>query len=317
MNHIDRREFLKRSALLGGSAFLGGPLLGQQGARPEPIMAFQGDLVDISVVQGADYFKSTRQAVTQLGGMGNFVPKGAKVAILPNVQRWHPGTFTKPDIVRAVVQMCRQAGAAEVNCLSWLDMKNWEATGLAEVLKEEGAELKIVASEEANFKTVKVTNGSALDEAMIMKEFYNNDVFIDIPITKDHAGNKFTGTMKNLMGLNYRVNNRGKFHMENWTTDVNAIRHLEHCIVDLNTVVKPHLCVVDATEFIITNGPMGPGDIIQPQKVIAGVDRVALDAFCTTLWDIQAEDIVAITHAHARGLGNMNLSELSIKETRL
>ena len=34
-----------------------------------------------------------------------FVPKGAKVAILPNVQRWHPGTFTKPDIVRAIARL--------------------------------------------------------------------------------------------------------------------------------------------------------------------------------------------------------------------
>jgi uncharacterized protein (DUF362 family) len=239
------------------------------------------------------------------------------VAILPNVQRWHPGTFTKPEIVRAIVQMCRQAGAAEVNCLSWLDMKNWESTGLDMVLKEEGAKLKLVSSEESNFKPVKVPNHVSLDEAMIMKEFYNNDVFIDIPITKDHAGNKFTGTMKNLMGLNYRVNNRSKFHKENWTTDVNAIRHLEQCIVDLNTLAKPTLCVVDATEFIITNGPMGPGDLIKPQKVIAGVDRVSLDAYCTTLWDIEAKDIIAITHAHERGLGNMNLDALNIQEVKL
>jgi uncharacterized protein (DUF362 family) len=256
-------------------------------------------------------------AVAQLGGMEKFVPKGAKVAILPNVQRWHPGTFTKPGIVRAIVQMCKKAGAAEVNCLSWLGMKNWESTGLDKVLKEEGASLKLIASEEANFKPVKVSGGVSLDEAMIMKEFYNNDVFINIPITKDHAGNKFTGTMKNLMGLNYRVNNRSKFHKENWTTDMNAIRHLEQCIVDLNIPIKPDLCVVDATEFIVTNGPMGPGEIIKPQKVIAGVDRVAVDAFCTTLWDIEAKDIIAITHAHKRGLGNMNLSELTIKETKL
>jgi uncharacterized protein (DUF362 family) len=119
------------------------------------------------------------------------------------------------------------------------------------------------------------------------------------------------------MGINYRVNNRSKFHQENWTTDVNAIRHLEQCIVDLNSVVKTHLCVVDATEFIITNGPMGPGEVIKPQTVIAGVDRVALDAYCTTLWDIKAEDIWAITHAHKRGLGNMNLSDLAIKKTKI
>jgi uncharacterized protein (DUF362 family) len=315
MSTIDRRGFMKKSAQMGMSAVMGGVLLGR---RPEGIAyAWEGDLIDVSVVKGGDYFQSTQKAVAQLGGMQKFVPKGAKVAILPNVQRWHPGTFTKPGIVRAVVQMCKQAGAAEVNCLSWLDMKNWEATGLAAVLKEEGAKLRLIASEEANFKTVKVANGASLDEAMIMKELYNNDVFIDMPITKDHAGNKFTGTMKNLMGINYRVNNRSKFHLENWTTDKNAIRHLEQCIVDLNTLVKPTLCVVDATEFIITNGPMGPGEITRPQKVIAGVDRVALDAYCTTLWDIEAKDIIAITHAHKRGLGNMNLDNLSIKEAKL
>jgi uncharacterized protein (DUF362 family) len=315
MADIDRREFIKKGTQAGLSVLAGGALLGQD------VDAFsyvwEGDLVDISVVQGPDTYQITKTAVAQLGGMEKFVPKGARVALLPNVQRWHPGTFTKPEIVRAVVQMCRQAGALEVNCLSWLEMKNWEATGLAPVLKQEGASLKLIVSEEANFKPVKVRNGGSLDEAMIMREFFNHDVFINMPVTKDHAGNRFTGTMKNLMGLNFQLNNRGKFHLENWTTDADAIRHLERCIVDLNTLIKPTLCVVDATEFIITNGPMGPGDIICPRKVVAGVDRVALDAYCTTLWDIEAEDIFAITHAHERGLGNMKLEELSIKETRL
>ena len=77
-------------------------------------------------------------------------------------------------------------------------MENWEKTGLAAVLKEEGANLKLAGSEEANFKPVKVPMGKALKEAMIMKEFFNNDVFIDIPITKDHAGNKAEQTADNI-----------------------------------------------------------------------------------------------------------------------
>lgn len=315
MTKIGRREFMRKSAKMGLFAAVGSQYLSQ---RPTPIAyAEEGELVDISVVTGLDNFQATNRAVAQLGGMEKFVRRGARVAILPNVQRWNPGTFTKPGIVRAVVQMCKQAGAKEINCLSWLEMKNWEATGLAAVLKEEGANLKLVGGEEVNFKPIKIPKGTSLDEAMVMKELYNNDVFIDIPVTKDHAGNKFTGTMKNLMGINYRVSNRAKFHQPNWTTDINAIRHLDQCIVDLNTVVKPHLCVVDATEFIITNGPMGPGKVIKPQKVIAGVDRVALDAYCTTLWDIKAEDIWAIAHAHERGLGNMNLQDLAIREVKL
>ena len=265
------------------------------------------------MVKGADYLKSTEKAVELLGGMSGFVPKDAKVALLPNVQRWNPGTFTKPEILRAVIQMCQKSGAAEVNILSWLDMRNWESTGLAAVIKEEGATLKLIPREEALYKTVPIPYGEGMKDALIMKEFFNHDVFINMPVTKDHAGNKFTGTMKNLMGLNFATHNRSNFHMPDWTTDAGAIKHLEDCIVDLNTAVKPTLCVVDATEFIITNGPMGPGEIIKPQQVIAGVDRVAIDALCTTLWDIRAADIIQITEAHKRGLGNMNFDQADLK----
>lgn len=311
----DRREFFKKSAQVGLSSFLGGGLLLQ---RPEAsVYLWDGQLADLSAVTGMDYYKSTYKAVEILGGMEKFVKKGAKVALLPNVQRWHPGTFTKPDIVRAVIQMCKKAGAAEVNVLSWLGKKNWEATGLDAVIKEEKANLKLADREEALFKTVSIPSGTAMKDAMILKELYNNDVFIDMPITKDHAGNKFTGTMKNLMGINFPTHNRSNFHKENWTTDINAIRHLDECIVDLNTVVKPTLCVVDATEFIITNGPMGPGEITKPLKVLAGVDRVSLDAYCTTLWDVKVENCTQITDAHKRGLGNMDLSQVKVVEIRL
>jgi uncharacterized protein (DUF362 family) len=306
---MNRRDFLKKSALVGATAVAGGKMFSGT--------AWAGQGTDISVVSGADYYKSTKAAIKALGGMGGFVKKGAKVALLPNVQRWNPGTFTKPGILRAVIQMCKEVGAAEVNVLSWLGERNWESTGLSTVIKEEGASLKMVPREEALYKTIPVPGGMGMKDVMIMKEFFNNDVFIDMPITKDHAGNKFTGTMKNLMGLNFATHNRSNFHKENWTSDPDAIRHLENCIVDLNVPIKPNLCVVDATEFIITNGPMGPGEVVKPQKVIAGTDRVALDTFCTTLWDIRVEDIICINEAHKRGLGNMDLSQATIKKLQI
>jgi len=313
---IGRREFIARSAKLGFSFAVGGSFMKDEKAHGA-LPSASGQGIDVAVVQGADYGRCTTKAVELLGGMGKFVPKDSRVAILPNVQRWHPGTFTKPDIVRAVVRMCRQAGAKEVNCLSWLEMENWEKTGLAVALKEEGAELKLVANEEINFKPIKVPRGKALDEAMLMKELGNNDVFIDMPITKDHAGNKFTGTMKNLMGLNFRQNNRAKFHKENWTTDINAIKHLDQCIADLNTIVKPVLCIVDATEFIVTNGPMGPGEITRPQKVVVGVDRVAIDAYCCTLWGLKPDQIFQIQMGYEHGLGEIDPTKVKIKEAAI
>ncbi len=68
------------------------------------------------------------------------------------------------------------------------------------------------------------------------------------------------------------------------------------------------------SEFIITNGPFGPGEIIKPQKVVAGTDRVAMDAYCASLWGLKAEDIFMIRHADAQKLGRMNLRSVKILE---
>jgi len=311
VNKIGRREFVKSTAKIGLSAALGGSLIHQ---FVDNSLAFGKEKPDLAVATGSDYLKSTRMAVELLEGIESFVKKGSRVALLPNTQSRHPGTYTNPDIVRAVIRMCKDAGAEKVNCLSWLTRKHWEDSGLAQAVEEEGANLKLIdQNDESQYKPVPIPQGKALKEAQIMKEFFNSDVFIDMPITKDHAGNKFTGTMKNLMGLNYRKNNR-TFHQEGWQTEASAIEHLDQCIADLNTVIQPTLCVVDATELITTNGPFGPGELIKPQKVIVGVDRVAVDSYCTTLWGMEPQDIIMIQKGHEHGLGEINLKKLTIKE---
>jgi uncharacterized protein (DUF362 family) len=185
---------------------------------------------------------------------------------------------------------------------------------LKKAVDEQGAKLIVVnRRDESLFKPVPVPKGKALKEARIMKELFNYDLLIDIPITKDHAGNKFTGTLKNLMGLNSPMNNR-TFHKPNWKTDINDIRHLDQSIADLNTVITPALCIVDATEFIITNGPFGPGKLHKPNQVVAGVDRVAIDAYCCTLWGLEPGNIITITRAHEHQLGQIDLKKVKIKK---
>jgi len=312
---IRRREFVKEAAKIGFSAAIGSSTIYQiMNSFPR---AFGKENIDIAVVSGSDYMNSTTRAVELLGGIEKFVPKDSKVAILANTQSRHPGTYTKPEIIRAVIRMCKKAGAREINCVSLLTMKHWEGTGLAQVVEEEGVNLKLVdRDDESLFKPVPIPDSKALKEAQIMKEFFNNDIFINIPVTKDHAGNKFTGTMKNLMGLNSSKSNRS-FHKEDWKTNRSSIEHLDQCIADLNTVIKPDLCIVDATEFITTNGPMGPGKLVKPQKVIAGIDRVAIDAYCTTLWGMNARDIIMINKGYEHKLGEINLQKVKIKEIKV
>lgn len=308
---IERREFLRTGLRAGLTTAVAGSLLHRFGLSP--LGAQDKQLPDVAAVAGEHYGLNAAKAVELLGGMGRFVPQNSRVLILANVQSSHPGTFTNPAVVRTVIRLCKEAQAKEINLVSLQALKNWESTGLAQVAAEEGAELKLVPRDESNFKAVPVPSGKTLREARIMNIFFDHDVFINMPVTKDHAGNKFTGTMKNLMGLNASPSNR-TFHKENWQTDAGAIEHLDQCIADLNTVITPSLNVVDATEFITTNGPFGPGEIARPKKVVAGVDRVAIDAYCASLWGLRGDDIIMIKRGQDHNLGRLNLKTVRIKE---
>ncbi|OGD27645.1 MAG: hypothetical protein A2V57_10675 [Candidatus Aminicenantes bacterium RBG_19FT_COMBO_65_30] len=311
---IGRRDFFKKSAQAGLTLALGSKLAAAEAAPAASGRAAKA--ADVAVGIGEDYGQAAAKAVELLGGIKTFVPKGARVALLPNVQSRHPGSFTKPEVLKAVIRLCKIAGAREINCLSWQTMKQWEDTGLKAVIDEEGAGLKLFEKDESLFKAVPVPGGQALKEARVLADLFSHDLLINMPITKDHAGNKFTGTMKNLMGLNSPVNNR-TFHRPNWKTDPNDVAHLEQSIVDLNKAVKPALNIVDATEFITTNGPFGPGELIKPQKVVAGTDRVAVDAYCAALWGLQAEDIIQIKRAAEQGLGEIDPAKIVVREARV
>jgi uncharacterized protein (DUF362 family) len=307
---IDRREFLKSGTT--AAALLTGALAKPFGAAGA--LSGAEAAPDVVVVRGQDPQAGAEKAVALLGGMGRFVRKGAKVAILPNTQSRHPGTFTKPEIVRAVVRMCRKAGAAEVNCLSWLPQKSWEATGLAAVLKEEGAALKLVDPKaEALFRLVALPKGKVLREARIMEELFKTDVLINLPITKDHAGNRFTGAMKNMMGLNFAAVNR-TFHSGDFKTKPDDIERLDQCIADLNLAVTPALHIVDATEIITTNGPFGPGELLRPRKIVAGVDRIAVDSYCAGILGLSPGEVLMIRKGFEHGLGKMDLGRVKVRE---
>lgn len=306
---ISRRTFIKTSAAIGVGSVLGKTLAADA--------VFGGESIDIAVVTGDDYLANAKKAVGLLGGIERFVPKNAKVALLPNPQSSNPGTHTKPAILRAAIQMCKAAGAGEIACLSWLPEKYWNNTGLQQVVESEKVKLVLTnMKDESRFTPVPIPKGVALKEAHVMKTFFDYDLLINIPITKEHSGNNFTCSMKNLMALTAPATNQ-IFHKKDWKTNIDSIRHLEQCIADLNTIVDPALFLVDATEFITTNGPFGPGELLKPRKVVAGTDRVAVDAYCATLFGYAPGDIVAIAKAYEHGIGEIDLSKVKIKEVEL
>ncbi len=90
-------------------------------------------------------------------------------------------------------------------------------------------------------------------------------------------------------------------------------------IADLATVLRPQLTILDALRILKTGGPSGPGDVDPGNKVIAGIDPVAVDAFGVGLstWNretLRPDQVGYIRYAAEHGLGTMKLDSLRIVE---
>ena len=51
-----------------------------------------------------------------------------------------------------------------------------------------------------------------------------------------------------------------------------------------------------------------------PGKVVAGTDRVAVDAYCASLWGLDPKDIVQIRRGAEQGLGRIDLDKVVVRE---
>ena len=196
---ITRRSFIKGSTALGVTSILGG---GIDGWIHKP--AFAAGDIDIAAVRGADYFENTIKAVELLGGMGKFVPRQARVGLLINSPWDNPGSYVRPDITLAVIRMCREAGAKEIGVFKNLSDGYWRRSALSEKFRDE---VQSITSLEGNYTEVAIPGGRSLKNAKVAKGLLDCDVFINIPIAKDHSGIGFTGTMKNMMGVTSSTTN--------------------------------------------------------------------------------------------------------------
>jgi uncharacterized protein (DUF362 family) len=261
-----------------------------------------------------NYFENTMDAVNFLGGMGKFVSKGSKVSILPNSLRKTPGTHVQQNILLAVIDMCYNSGAKEIIFIKDVVAGYWDESSLSNDHREMIKNIKVPASE---FIVKPIPDGKKLKEAHIDKAVFESDVFINVSIAKHHVGTNCSGILKNLMGASSHNPTNRFMHFgntpntEDWYENVDF---LSQCIADLNTLKQPDLCIADAVEFLISNGPFGPGETNRKDTVTAGTNAVSTDAYCTRFLNLTPDKVPYIGKANESDLGEMDMNKVSIKE---
>ena len=305
---MKRREFLEYQ--LKGALWL-------SAATPVLMMPDRGLAAtqpDVAVVKGAPA-AAARAAVEMLGGMKAFVKRGQRVLIKPNMSFAQPveaATNTHPDVVRELAIMCKEAGASSVLVLDHTlasPQRCLELSGIQAAGSTVDPDMVHAVNDSGFYRETPIRDAVRMSSNEILKEALRCDVLIAAPVAKSHSSTGVSLSMKGMMGLVY---DRRSMH---W-------KGLDDCIVDLCTVLRADLAVIDASRVLSTSGPGGPGKVLNEKTVIASPDMVAADACAVGMFEwygrrYQARQVGHIKTAHERGLGRMDVENLTVRSIAL
>jgi uncharacterized protein (DUF362 family) len=262
----------------------------------------------LSHVTGKNYHELVARVLEPLGGIGKFVKTGDNVVIKPNMA-WDrspdQAANTHPLVVKALVEQSLDAGAKKIMVFDRTcneERRCYVNSGIQEALKTvRDNRLKFYHPDSRKFVPVNIERGKAVRKLEIYKDALEADTYINVPVAKHHSLSRLTLGLKNSMGV--LGGNRGQMHHD-----------LGQKLADLATVVRPKLTVIDATRILLRNGPQGGNidDVKILDTIIASADPVACDAYATTLFDMQPEDIKSTVAAYKLGLGEMDLARMRI-----
>ncbi len=302
---MKRRDFIRRSvaaSVASGALFSMG--------RWNSLLASGTSLdlpFDLVAVKNGNPMEMFDQGIAALGGMKNFIKPNQTVVVKPNIG-WDSAperaANTNPELVGHIVKHCLAAGAKKVivfdkTCDEWT--RCYKNSGIEKAVKDNGGQM-VTGAMEADYRPVKIAKGVTLKEAKVHKAILDSDVFINVPILKNHGGAQMSLTMKNLMGI---VWDRRYYHANG----------LHQCIADFATYRKPDLNVIDGFRVMKRNGPRGVSvnDVATMKYQILSTDMVASDTAATKIFGIETASVKHIGIAEGLGVGTTDLDSLNIK----
>jgi len=207
--------------------------------------------------------------------------KGKKVALKANYNSADPfPASTHLDTLRTFVNGLKQAGAEKITLAERSGMGDTrtvlEQRGVTKLAAELGFEV-LVLDELAEEGWVRLKpKGSHWKRGFLLaKLFHDADKVIQTCCLKTHRfGGHFTMSMKNSVGLVVRYDPQDGY---DYMAELHSSENQRLMIAEINQTYENHLVIMDAAKAFVTGGPES-GDLVSPNVILAGKDRVAMDA---------------------------------------
>ena len=315
---IDRRTFARRvartffmAAATGGLGLTFWDRVGPRAKSPQgndlvlPEFFTPGRTPQIAIARGFDRYPGVGAAINALGGMKAFIQPGDRVLLKVNAAFATPpalGATTHPEMVSAVVRLCKEAGAGQVmvtdNPIN--DPAScFELTGIGPAARDAGA--RVILPGPDQFQPYSLKGGQLIRQWPVLgSPLAMADRLIGLAPVKDHHRSGASMTLKNWYGL--LGGRRNLFHQR-----IHAI------IAELAMMIRPSLVILDGTRAMMANGPTGGSldDLRDTRTIIAGSDQVAVDAVGATLLEKTADDLPHLALAQSAGAGTVDFRSLN------
>jgi uncharacterized protein (DUF362 family) len=302
---MKRRDFLRKSVGIGvvSGAALSMGKFSEILASENRGMSLPYDMVAIKGGEAAEMFD---KGIASLGGMKQFVKPNQTVVIKPNIG-WDSAperaANTNPELVARIVEQCKMAGAKSVyvfdnTCAE--ASRCYKMSGIEDAVKKAGGTM-VSGKSASYYHDVTLPKSVRLKNAKVHELILESDVFINVPILKNHGGSTLSVSMKNMMGV---VWDREYWHGND----------LHQCIADFAAYRKPDLNVVDAYRVMKRNGPRGVSvaDVSLMKYQMIGKDIVAIDTAAAKVFGIDPAQVKHIALAEKLGAGSSNLDAMKI-----
>jgi len=269
------------------------------------------DRATVSLTRCIDYSQGRVRAAIErqfelLGGLGQFVKRGDKVLLKPNLiapksRRW--ATQTDPAVIVEAAKLLIDFGARPFvgDSPAWSNVFSCvRALKLEEALKSLSVPVKQLG------KPRKCQVGAAKTRVGISSVALEADVILNLPKFKTHQQLLTTFAVKNMFGV---VSGKSKaiWHFAKGR-DVGDFCEL---LIETYKFMNPAVTIIDAVRVMDGPGPIR-GRAREFGWLIGGVEPIACEMVCCKLVNIEPEIVPIIEKAKAMGFGCHGAEQIQI-----
>lgn len=293
---MNRRAFLRATAAAGAAAALAAcrqeslpdlidatPTSMMPSQTPEPTLlptpspTPAPERSTVYLIRTDDRVAGTRQALEILS------PDlaGRQVFIKPNFNSADPPPgSTDPGMLGEAIRYARSIGAAHVRMGDRSGMgvtsRVMDALGITALASDHDVELIDLSQLPAeSWELMRPDDGHWPDGFAVARPILDSDAILNLCCLKTHRyGGHFTLSLKNSVGM---IADRVPGLPTEFMQQLHGSAHQRRMIAEINLAYEPAAIVMDGVDAFVQGGP-ATGTLVHPGVMIAGTDRVAVDA---------------------------------------